>query len=127
MCAKQSLSRRYARLSSHFCGVVLVLKSAVLHVKTEHPLKRDTLFWCRRKGLAPLPLVAITADSFAFIRHRRRLARVQVRSISNHNSTVPFGTVLLWCRRPDLNRYALKEHRILSPGCLPIPPLRLKI
>ena len=28
-----------------------------------------------------------------------------------------------WCRRADLNRYALR-HRILSPACLPISPRR---
>ncbi len=29
-----------------------------------------------------------------------------------------------WCRRPESNRHVLLEHRILSPGRLPIPPLR---
>ena len=30
----------------------------------------------------------------------------------------------IWCRRPESNRHVLLEHRILSPGRLPIPPLR---
>ena len=30
----------------------------------------------------------------------------------------------MWCRRPESNRHVLLGHRILSPGRLPIPPLR---
>ena|GEM_PF-3843343 len=30
----------------------------------------------------------------------------------------------IWYQRPDLNRHKLKARGILSPLCLPIPPLR---
>ncbi len=43
-------------------------------------------------------------------------------------TALPRDIILLnWCRRPGSNRYAQKGHGILSPGRLPIPPLRQKL
>ena len=35
-----------------------------------------------------------------------------------------FAVNFNWCRRPGSNRYGIISHGILSPGRLPVPPLR---